>query len=93
MRTISIVVEPDADGTLRLPLPKAWLARKVRVLAIVEAVEETEEELQEEDLSHNKTSVVRQKDFADLSHERRPSTHNPILRRDPLVDVLRQAKV
>lgn len=37
--TISAILEPDADGTLHLPLPAELRGGKVRVEAKVEAVE------------------------------------------------------
>ena len=39
MSTITAILEPDADGTLHLPLPVELRHGKVRVEATVEAVE------------------------------------------------------
>lgn len=38
MNLISTVIEPDADGTLHLPLPKAWQHQSIRVRAELEPV-------------------------------------------------------
>ena len=35
---ITTVIEPDADGTLHLPLPKAWRHQSIRVRAELEPV-------------------------------------------------------
>ena len=42
MSTITAILEPDADGTLHLPLPAELRHGKVRVEAKVEAVEAVE---------------------------------------------------
>jgi hypothetical protein len=39
MSTITAILEPDADGTLHLPLPEELRHGKVRVEATIEAVE------------------------------------------------------
>ena len=36
MSTITAILESDADGTLRLPLPAAWRRRQVKVVAQVD---------------------------------------------------------
>ena len=38
MNLITTVIEPDADGTLHLPLPKAWQRQSIRVRAELEPV-------------------------------------------------------
>ena len=38
MNLITTVIEPDADGTLHLPLPKAWQHQAIRVRAELEPV-------------------------------------------------------
>ncbi len=38
MNLINSVIEPDADGTLHLPLPKAWQHQSIRVRAELEPV-------------------------------------------------------
>jgi Protein of unknown function (DUF2281) len=38
MTLISTIIEPDADGTLHLPLPKAWQHQAIRVRAELEPV-------------------------------------------------------
>ena len=38
MSTISAILEPDADGTLHLPLPAAWRKLPIRVRADLEPV-------------------------------------------------------
>jgi hypothetical protein len=38
MNLITTVIEPDADGTLHLPLPKAWQHQSIRVRAELEPV-------------------------------------------------------
>lgn len=38
MNLIARVIEPDADGTLHLPLPKAWQNQSIRVRAELEPV-------------------------------------------------------
>ena len=38
MNMIITVIEPDADGTLHLPLPKAWQHQSIRVRAELEPV-------------------------------------------------------
>jgi hypothetical protein len=38
MNLISTIIEPDADGTLHLPLPKAWQHQSIRVRAELEPV-------------------------------------------------------
>lgn len=44
MSTITAILEPDADGTLHLPLPVELREGKVKVTATIErAVEESEE--------------------------------------------------
>ena len=39
MNTITAIIEPDADGTLHLPVPAEWRNRSVRVKASLELVE------------------------------------------------------
>lgn len=39
MSTLTAILEPEADGTLHLPLPKEWQAGKIRVTATLERVE------------------------------------------------------
>lgn len=39
MSTITAVLEPEADGTLHLPLPEELKSRKVRVVATLEVVD------------------------------------------------------
>ncbi len=36
MNLITTIIEPDADGTLHLPLPKAWQHQSIRVRAELE---------------------------------------------------------
>ncbi|MBI4567917.1 MAG: hypothetical protein HY719_05910 [Planctomycetes bacterium] len=43
MSTISLILEPDADGNLRLPLPGEPRRGKVKIVATVEAVAVAEE--------------------------------------------------
>lgn len=43
MNLISTVIEPDADGTLHLPLPKAWQHQSIRVRAELEPASVTVE--------------------------------------------------
>jgi hypothetical protein len=38
MNLISTIIEPDADGTLHLPLPKAWQHQAIRVRAELEPI-------------------------------------------------------
>ena len=38
MNTLSAILEPDADGTLHLPLPAAWRHQAIRVKAEMEPV-------------------------------------------------------
>lgn len=38
MNLITTVIQPDADGTLHLPLPMAWRHRSIRVRAELEPV-------------------------------------------------------
>ena len=38
MNLISTIIEPDADGTLHLPVPKAWQHQAIRVRAEMEPV-------------------------------------------------------
>ena len=38
MNLITTVIEPDADGTLHLPLPMAWRHQSIRVRAELEPV-------------------------------------------------------
>ncbi len=40
MSTITAILEPDADGTLHLPLPPEWRECSIRVKAEMEPVEE-----------------------------------------------------
>jgi hypothetical protein len=39
VNTITAIIEPDADGTLHLPVPAEWRNRSVRVRASLELVE------------------------------------------------------
>ena len=39
MNRITTIIEPDADGTLHLPLPEAWRNHLIRVKAELEPVE------------------------------------------------------
>ena len=39
MSTITAILEPDADGTLHLPVPPAWRKTPIRVKAELEPVE------------------------------------------------------
>lgn len=39
MSTLTAILEPDADGTLHLPLPEELKTGKVKVVATLEAVE------------------------------------------------------
>lgn len=41
MNLITAVIEPDADGTLHLPLPPAWRHQSIRVRAELEPVEDS----------------------------------------------------
>ena len=41
MSTITAVLEPDADGTLHLPLPEAWRHQSIKVKAELEPVSAT----------------------------------------------------
>ena len=38
MSTITVILEPDADGTLHLPLPEAWRHQSIRVRAELEPI-------------------------------------------------------
>ena len=38
MNTITAIIEPDADGTLHLPLPAAWRYQSIRVKAELEPI-------------------------------------------------------
>jgi hypothetical protein len=38
MNLITAIIEPDADGTLHLPLPEAWRSQSIRVKAELEPV-------------------------------------------------------
>lgn len=38
MNMITTILEPDADGTLHLPLPEAWRHQAIRVKAELEPV-------------------------------------------------------
>ena len=38
MKLITTIIEPDADGTLHLPLPMAWRHQAIRVRAELEPV-------------------------------------------------------
>jgi hypothetical protein len=38
MNTLTAILEPDADGTLHLPLPAAWRHQAIRVKAEMEPV-------------------------------------------------------
>ena len=38
MNLITTIIEPDADGTLHLPLPMAWRHQSIRVRAELEPV-------------------------------------------------------
>lgn len=38
MNTLTAIIEPDADGTLHLPLPSAWRHQPIRVKAEMEPV-------------------------------------------------------
>lgn len=40
MSTITAILTPSPDGTLHLPLPKAWLHQPIRVRAELEPVAE-----------------------------------------------------
>ena len=42
MNTITAIIEPDADGTLHLPVPAEWRNRPVQVKASLELVEARE---------------------------------------------------
>lgn len=39
MSTLTVILQPDADGTLRLPVPEELRAGKVKVTAILEPAE------------------------------------------------------
>ena len=43
MNVITTIIEPDADGTLHLPVPKAWLHQSIRVKAELEPLGVTTE--------------------------------------------------
>jgi hypothetical protein len=43
MSTITAILEPDADGTLHLPVPPAWRNQAIRVKAELEPVGSTPE--------------------------------------------------
>jgi hypothetical protein len=40
MSTITAILEPDADGTLHLPLPEAWRHQRIKVKAELELAAE-----------------------------------------------------
>jgi len=42
MSTFTAVLEPDADGTLHLPLPDELKRKRVKVVATIEAADEAE---------------------------------------------------
>jgi len=43
MNTLTAIIQPDADGTLHLPLPAAWRHQSIRVKAEMEPVGTTPE--------------------------------------------------
>lgn len=50
MSTITAILEPDADGTLHLPLPMAWRKTPIRVKAELEPVSGSAAVLESEEL-------------------------------------------
>ena len=44
MTILTAIIEPDADGTLHLPLPAAWRHQTIRVKAELEPVGATPED-------------------------------------------------
>ncbi len=69
MSTISAILEPDADGTLHLPLPVELRGGKVRVEAKVEAVETSMlgEEQRKRELSQIMTRIRARNPFKDIA--------------------------
>ena len=43
MSTITVIMEPAADGTLHLPVPAEWRHQRIRVKAEMEPIKETQE--------------------------------------------------
>lgn len=50
MSTFTAIMEPDADGTLHLPVPAAWRKQSIRVKAELEPVEALREPAAQEAL-------------------------------------------
>lgn len=49
MSTITAVLEPDQDGTLRLPVPEEWKSMKIRVVATLEAAASPTDEIERDE--------------------------------------------
>lgn len=69
MSTITAILDPDADGTLHLPLPAALRHGKVRVEAKVEAVETPamSEEQRKRELLEIMTRIRARNPFKDIA--------------------------
>lgn len=69
MSTISAILEPDADGTLHLPLPVELRGGKVRVEAQVEAMEASMlgEEQRKRELLEIMTRIRARNPFKDIA--------------------------
>ncbi len=42
MSQINVILKPDSDGTLHLPIPQEWHGRPIRVSASLEPVESSD---------------------------------------------------
>ncbi|MDZ4287243.1 MAG: hypothetical protein U0984_04755 [Prosthecobacter sp.] len=49
MSTISAILTPSPDGTLHLPLPAGWRSGRVKVVAQVDLLSETQDQAMETD--------------------------------------------
>ena len=58
MSTITAILEPDADGTLHVPLPAELRSGKVVITATLKAVMETEPAETQEQLTRRKEAVA-----------------------------------
>ena len=68
MSTITAILEPDADGTLHLPLPEELRHGKVKVEATVEAVEKPtmSEEQRKKELLEIMERIAQRNPFRDI---------------------------
>jgi hypothetical protein len=91
MSTITAILEPDADGTLHLSLPKELLRGKVRVVAT-----SLEDEQSDEPLSSNESAVLSSaleqlRDRAGLRRRELPLEEQE-RRRQAAIEALRQLR-